>query len=252
MMRFEFAVVADLSANVLSACLVIFLVLAGQAARESAARQEARPPLEVGEAFESIRRAPLSGPERVEMLRRLDDGPGPRLDLHADGTRVGTAPSRRAASELTPYLDGAAAGPARLYVFRNEPYAAVVDLLEERALPFREITVPEALRNGGVGAAEDWSPALLALVEQRLEFQPFAAALADLLGGASEASGGGAPIPAGAPPPVASLAERLRAGIALLLSIVAPLAGLALVVAIERGHLRGEWRPDAGERAGSL
>lgn len=247
MMRFEFAVVADLSANVLSACLVIFLVLAGQAARETATREATRPPIEIGEAFETVRRVPLSGPERVRMLRSLEEGPALRLSLYADGVALDAHPSRLPRTTLVEEIASATPESVRLYVFRNEHYADTVRLLRERGLSFHEITVPEALRNGASGPGEAWSADFLRLVARQLEIQPFAVALAELLGSSGEPGGAGTPAAAAEIRAPSSLVERLRAGLALLLSIGAPLAGVLAVVAIERRGVRRDWAPDAGD-----
>lgn len=248
--RFEFTVVADLTANIFSACLVIFLVLANAAA-ERPARPEGA--LDAAEAFVLVERRPLPGADRVALLEARGGAAGIGLDLRADGVAASGEASERfaLASDLPQRLGAslrrAAGRPVRLYVFDGASYAPVVTALRAQNLPFTEIAVPEALRDPSRPRTA-WSQGFAALSAEARTPERFRQGLAQLLDAAAERKAGtpppaaaaaGVPTAGSAPgTPLASLYERLRTALARLLAVGVSIAGLLAVILVERRHPR--------------
>ncbi|KAB0676869.1 hypothetical protein [Aureimonas leprariae] len=239
MWRFEFTVVADLTANVFSACFVIFLVLSA-APFAPAAAPEGR---DLERQLVLVEGRPLSGAERVDLLYARTDPARPSVDLFADRAALPDG------TTLDAQRDGLSQLSANvgLFVFANDRYAAVAEGLRARGLPFREIDVPAALRDP---AAPDrgWSPAFLQLAAQRLDRPAFVAALARLLdagpgGPSARPAATTQAAPAGE---AATLADRIR-GVARTASDIAmPLAGLLVLALIERRFPRRRCRSARG------
>lgn len=239
MLRFEFAVVADLTANVLSVCLVVFLTLLPLTA---APRQTATAPA-AETLLRMTERLPLSGPDMVRLLHERGDTSAPAaLDLFADRIerRSGGSPPRT----IQPAELRGGAEPLRLFVLDPALYPAVLDALGGGRRIEAEMSVPDALRAPSQ-PRRDWSNDFRRLDGSALDRPAFERELARILdaatprsivGDAAPARGGGA----------SSLAERLGHRLAALLDAVLrvglPLGALGILGVVE---IRRRCRPMA-------
>jgi hypothetical protein len=130
---------ADIGANLLCVVLVLLVLLSLAPALPSTAT-DAPPVLPI------VRAAPVSGTEGVRLLSHLVIPPEDQmvLALGPEGPRlrVSTTETTFVAPKDLP-RDAPA---ATLHVFDPRHHAATVAALRTRAIPFAEITVPEALR----------------------------------------------------------------------------------------------------------
>lgn len=235
--RLGAATLTDLSANIFAALFLILLILLATAGPQG--------PVEARRDLGSRARAPLSAGALVELLReRLPRAPGLSLDLSASriGTSVETAPGSGEApfailDRLLARGEGRSMGPVRLYVFSPRLYAPVAERLERAGQPWREITVPAALRDP---SGEGWSPAFLALPDDPARFReglarllsaaPMVPLQPNLSVGGEALSGGFAAGDRGAAP----LGARIGRWFGAFLEVAAIIAGCATVFAIEK------------------
>lgn len=231
MIRFEWAVAADLAANVLSVCLVVFLTLlplGGQPSGEASGRTDTR--------FFLTAHHPLSGPEMRRILwERRADPALTVIDLFAD--RVEVRQGVDAAQIVSP-AEIARLAPARAALFVLDPafYAPVRSVLGRRV---PELSVPDALRDPGAPRLR-FHPDFTTLDAAPQDEAEFDAALAHLLEAASAwrdgAGSAGMPGTGGSP---ASLSQRLAAWWRIAAVVGMPAAAalaLALMEAAARRH----------------
>ena len=228
-LRIDLTVLADLAASMFAACfmiLLIFLSLAQQA--------DAPPPrpIEATTDLHVVARRVQGPGALVDLLHAHAGRGGTSIDIFADRvdvlTDAGSVTLRRGA--VGPAL-ASALEPVRLYVFSNTLYHDVVAALGNRAV--MEMSVPHALQD----ANGRWRTEFLSLEAEGADLNVFRERLAQLLEGGTEqgAASGGAG--GGMPAIGASLLERMSAALALAAALGFPLAGLAVVVLIERGRL---------------
>jgi hypothetical protein len=172
---------ADIGANLLCVVLILLVLLSlAPALPRDAAERPLGLPL--------VRSAPVSGVEGVRLLSRLVIPPEGHLvlALGPDGARL-----RISTEESAPIAPGAlpaSAPAATLHVFDPTHYAATVAALRARAIPFAEITVPDALR--APGDPGHWAPDYVAALEGVRSLTGFRTALRGHLD--RKAAGGGA------------------------------------------------------------
>jgi len=238
MLRFEFAVVADLTANVLSVCLVVFLLLLPLAGGAPAPRDG---PQAAERVLHLTERRPLSGPDMVRLLhaRRAD----PRqlsLDLFAD--RIELVSGTAAARAISAAEAGALGGAPVLFVFDPALYPAL--RAAQGAAPVAaEMSVPFALRDPA-NPRRGWSADFRQLDAAPRPRAAFDGDLARILQAAPPRpvpGGGGAEGVAAFPEGLASrLLERLAALLDAVLRIALPIAVFAALALVE---IRRRCRP---------
>ncbi|MDO1583204.1 hypothetical protein [Rhizobium oryzicola] len=221
MWRFDFAVVADLTANVFATCFLLFLLgwQNGSADRDERAHAQAR-------LFRVEEREALSGQDRVVMLFRRGDPGVLRFDLLGDHVlvlRPGLPPFRADAGSIAAALVNAS-GPAVLYVFDNRFYYPVVNALHHMGVVFREMDVPEAL-SAREPDRRGWSTGFLDLIASQPDRAEFSAGLSRLLEAVGSPGAGVAGPTAhdgtnDAVSPVTKLLESVTRCVAILLLIV--------------------------------
>jgi hypothetical protein len=230
MLRFEFAVVADLTANVLSVCLVVFLTLLPLTATP---RQPAAPPA-AERLLRITERRPLTGPDMVRLLheRSAPDAPA-SLDLFAD--RIELRGAGAAPRALSPDQLGGDTTPLRLFVLDPTLYPAVLDVLGQAGRIDAEMSVPDALRDPARPRL-DWSGDFRRLDADALDRAAFERELARILDAAPPRVGRGdaaAAAGAGVAGLAARIGDRLAAIVDLGLRVGLPLGAIAWLLAAE-------------------
>ncbi|MGJ0508147.1 MAG: hypothetical protein ACR652_13680 [Methylocystis sp.] len=175
---------ADMSANIFAA---LALLLIGALAIGGG---------ETDGAAENVERHALGGEEMVDLLYgRRDPGGESIIDVFEDRAEIFGQPGRASIAPPDPQAIAAALPPGRavaVFVFAHGAYRAAFQGLKARGVPWREISVPLALRDE---SGDGWSSAFLALVERAPSREDFRIGLARLLtGGAARGAGAAPPV----------------------------------------------------------
>lgn len=251
MLRFEFAVVADLTANVLSVCLVVFLTLLPLT---SEPRRPAAPP-DAGTLLRITTRQPLTGPDMVGLLfeRGAPDAPA-SIDLFAD--RIERREKGLPPGPVTPAELAGGSEPLRLFVLDPALYPAVLDALGHGERIAAEMSVPDALRDPARPRL-DWSADFRQLDAASLDRAAFERELARILDAAPPRQGRGALAPetrGAAAGLLERIGSRLDAALDLGLHVVLPLGALFWLLVAEirrrRRALAVPFGMEAERRAG--
>ena len=228
---------ADLSANIFSVFLIIWLaLLAANTASVPAG------PVELADDPRLVQRMPLRANDLVNLLRQSGpEQPGVSIELMASGIRAGGGSIEIAADPARPFAlqaqirrilqAGDRAGAARLYVFDPASYAPAVAALRAEGMPWVEMNVPLALQGQDAGQAS-WSREFKSLQTSRLGIEAYRTQLALLLAGGEQAGERGAAIN----PPIrfsASLSKYWQFGREIM-HWTALCGGLMMVWLIER------------------
>lgn len=195
-MRFtapNITIVTDISANIFALLILILIILL--TAREQAPSSPAQMPgdLKLENHFAVIERTPLSGSEMVDLLySRRTASNAIKVDLFDDGIEVlaGNKSERIATTEeiderLKSLAKAAPEAPFAIYVFSHRWYRNVVEALMGVARVWREVSVPEALRESDeTSKTERWSAGFRDLLRHSVDHDRFRDELARLLGSA--------------------------------------------------------------------
>lgn len=243
------SVITDIAANMFAVFLLIFLLLLAVRVDPAFAPATSRSetPLDVEKDLASVLRTPLRPEDMVDMLyERRGATPGTRIDLFADRVEMQTADATKQFTTGTfmPAASWAAAmhPPISVYVFDHRYYRAVLDALRAAGSPWRELSVPQALRGRDPATGRQaWSTGFLRLLDRRLDLTSFRTALANLLGSpqpGSDEDRGGAGFSYDASGldglPTTSPVETLRRWGRAALNGTAIFGGLLFVVLVER------------------
>lgn len=175
-------------------------------------------------AGDAVERRALRGEEMVDLLydRRGADG-GRIVDVFEDHVEI---PRAGGVSRAAPDAGAIAAAlhgerTASLFVFGHGAYGAAIAALKDASIPWREMSVPHALRDS---AGAGWSAAFRALSAQAASREAFREGLARLLAGGGRVGGDMDAALQPAPAPGARIAAFL-----FPLSAGAALAGCVLL-----------------------
>jgi hypothetical protein len=237
-------ILTDISANIFAMLILVLLSLLLERQQRLQAGQGAPAAVDLEKDRMGIDRAPLTAGEMVDLLYGRQQGPGPiRVDLFDHGIEVISA----SGSEYISTKDGVrqhfskltetSGQTVNLYVFGHEFYRSVTEALAGAGRNWREISVPQALRQSEHGTARHgWSANFMDLMRRSLDRAHFRTELARLLASpgpsSSQTKGLGektAPSFIGDDSVIPRLASLLR-GIAAAAAIV---AGLAFVLWVE-------------------
>jgi hypothetical protein len=261
--RPDITVVTDISANIFAVFILILIILL--AARQQAPGSQPALPsqIDIQSDLVSVDRSPLSPAAMVDLLYdRRNASPTIKIDAFDDridfvqngSTRqvpLSSVPGAR--PQALPTLPPSAT--VGLYVFSHRGYRFITEALAAANRPWREISVPAALRrfDPATGVAR-WSAGFTELAARPLDENAFRIELARLLASpgpdpgsqsAARASGGTAGVSAAAPSiQSAALPERLARWWREFLNVAAIVGGIVLVLVTERAS------PRAGHRAG--
>ncbi len=241
----QISVVTDISANIFAVFIIILIVLLA-APHDAPPPPAPAEPIEVKRDLAAVTRTPLDAGGLVSLLfEQRSSSASLKVDLFADRIDV-AAPGQppltlplpldeRAVAAVKPLAT--AGRPIGLYVFDHRGYAAVTGLLAGR--PFREVSVPRALRSGDVDR-QDWSAGFRRLSETTSQFEPFREDLARLLAApepsrAESAARRSARLEAARPPRemLAELTDRLAGMVRHLTTIFALVAGVGFIAGVE-------------------
>lgn len=246
--KFEFGTLSDLSATIFSVFLLLLVLLLDTALNPQSASSGA----------EAIERAPLGAGAMADLLyqRRLS-APGTRIDIMSDRLVVTASPAvsgnplasvqnasevRMTTHDLQALLrEGQGPDPISLYVFANDLYQDVANVLHNQGRSWREISVPSALKQNGQG---EWVNAFRVLLDRPTAKGVFIGELAEILGGGAKNTRGNSLQPGSfANSQYNSLYERISYSlrslwtdlpIAAIINILIGLCGVCVVVWVEK------------------
>jgi hypothetical protein len=184
------SILTDISANIF-ALLILFLIIM-LAARESAPAPHADTPevIDVEKDLAGVERSPLSGDELFDLLyQRREASATTRIDLLGQAIDVVSAGQTEhfgsvelAAPRLRQLAAASGGAPAGVYVFSHRFYRGVVERLQALGWAWREVSVPEALRDSSPGISDrGWSAGFAQLIAQPSDRAQFRLKLAELL-----------------------------------------------------------------------
>jgi hypothetical protein len=193
----------DISANIFS-LLILILIIVLAARAQNGPRTEAPPEINIEEDLAGVERSPLSSGELFELLyERNEKEPSIKIDLFDKAIDVVINRKTRhfnsvedAVSELRQLAASFRGAPLGVYVFSNRFYRRLTESLKGLGCSWREVSVPEALRNFQT-ATNDWSwsagfSELIAGPADRARFRVELARLLESLPTSNPASNGGA------------------------------------------------------------
>jgi hypothetical protein len=245
------SILTDISANIF-ALLILFLIIM-LAARENSPppRAEAVQVIDLEKEFASVERSPLSGDELFDLLYERREGPvttridllDQSIDVVSDGKTERFSSVENAAPRLRQLAAPSNNAPAAVYVFSHRFYRGLAENLKTLSWTWREVSVPEALRDSGPGTTDHgWSAGFSRLIAQPSDRAQFRLELARLLQSASTrndehlAQGSWA---AGAPshmPP--TITDRLARWSRGALNAISILSGVAFIAWVEMRRKR--------------
>ncbi len=257
--RTDLTALTDLSAGMFAACftmLLIFLSLIENNPRDAGLPEDVA--IEVTEAVRGVRQTVMSPREMVEMLQDHRAGSPSQLTIDIFSDRI----ALRLAGEHTDVVGGLNIGaavaqawqqaddrPAALFVFSHELYDEVVAPLSASGAPWREMSVPLALREPD-RPQEGWRQTFLDLSAVAADPALFRERLAAILdggtGGEDDASAGGKS--GGGTAVFRSLLDRLENWLSTAAAITFPLVILSVMFGIERSRFRPDPRLAAGQK----
>jgi hypothetical protein len=188
------SILTDISANIF-ALLILFLIIL-LAARESspAPRPEAPRVVDIEKEFASVERSPLSGDELVDLLYERREGAlttgidllDQSIDVVSAGRTERFSSLENAASGLRQLAAASNRAPAGVYVFSHRFYRGLAENLKALGWTWREVSVPEALRDYSPETrGHGWSAGFSQLIAQPSDRTRFRLKLAELLQAAS-------------------------------------------------------------------
>ena len=176
----------DISANIFALLILILLIML--AARESspAPRAEGQPVIDLEEDVASVERSPLSSDELIDLLyERRERASSAKIDLLEKEIAIcfaGKTEHFGAAEDAVSRLRqiGSAGSPVGVYVFSHRFYRSMSDSLTTLGWAWREISIPQALRDSASGP-QGWSASFSELIAHSSNRSQFRADLARLL-----------------------------------------------------------------------
>jgi hypothetical protein len=190
-------ILTDISANIFAMLILVLLSLLLERQQRLQALQEAPAAVDLEKDRMGIDRAPLTAGEMVDLLYSRQQGPGPiRVDLFDHGIEVISASgseyisAREGVQQRLSKLTDTAGLTANLYVFGHEFYRSVTKALAGAGRNWREISVPQALRQREPATArQGWSTNFMDLMRRSLDRAHFRTELARLLASPGPPSG---------------------------------------------------------------
>ena len=239
------SILTDISANIF-ALLILFLIIM-LAARESAPAPRAAAPeiIDVEKDLAGVERSPLSGDELFDLLyQRRDASAATRIDLLGQSVDIVAAGQTEhfssvelAAPRLKLLAAASDSAPAGVYVFSHRFYRGLAESLQALGWSWREVSVPEALRDSNLETSDrGWSAGFARLIAQASDRAQFRLKLAELLQSPSasnnEHSGQGSRANA-APGYSQSIIDRIERWSRGALNAAAILGGLGFITWVE-------------------
>jgi hypothetical protein len=184
------SILTDISANIF-ALLILFLIIM-LAARESAPVPRTDTPeiIDVEKDLAGVERSPLGGDELFDLLyQRREASTTTRIDLLGQSIDI-VSPGQTehfgsvefAAARLRQLAAASRGAPAGVYVFSHRFYRGLAESLEALGWSWREVSVPEALRDSDSGSSDHgWSAGFTRLIAQPSDRAQFRIKLAELL-----------------------------------------------------------------------
>jgi hypothetical protein len=231
----------DISANIFALLIFILIIMLAAQARAPLARPEAGVDIETD--ISGIERVPLSSDDLFDLLYDRGEGAAAvKIDLFNRGIDVsfnGKSESFRSVESAVPRLRQIAASagvPVGLYVFSHHFYRDLTRNLQSFGRPWREVSVPQALRDfRAARRGQGWSAGFSELISRPSNRAQFRAELARLLQSssadksASQSSPGGGGVSEWPEAIIDSVARWLRAA----LNAISVLGGLVFVSWVE-------------------
>jgi len=182
----------DISANIFALLILILIIML--AARENSSAPGARTlqVVDLEKDLASVERAPLGSDDLIELLyERRERASSIKIDLLEREIVISFAgktehfgKGENAVSRLK-QIASASVSPVGVYVFSHRFYHSISDCLTTLGWPWREISIPQALR-ASAGGPQGWSAGFSELIAHSSDRSQFRASLARLLQSASQ------------------------------------------------------------------
>ena len=183
----------DISANIFALLILILIIML--AARENSSAPGARTlqVVDLEKDLASVERAPLGSDDLIELLyERRERASSIKIDLLEREIVISFAgktehfgKGENAVSRLK-QIASASVSPVGVYVFSHRFYHSISDCLTTLGWPWREISIPQALRASSAGGPQGWSAGFSELIAHSSDRSQFRASLARLLQSASQ------------------------------------------------------------------
>jgi hypothetical protein len=174
--------ITDISANIFALLIFILIIMLAAGGHAPASRADAPQMIDVAKDIAGVERAPLGSDELFDLLYDRGEGTASvKIDLFDRGIAVifgGEAEHFASIENAVPRLRQIAAAarrPIGVYVFGHHFYRSVTDKFKAFGLQWREVSVPQALRDfrtaqNGQGWSEGFSQ-LIARPSNRTRFR---------------------------------------------------------------------------------
>jgi hypothetical protein len=180
----------DISANIFALLILILILILAAREHSPAPRAEAPQVVDVESDIASIERSTLSSGDLFDLLyERREGAPTTKIDLFGHGIDVisgGKTEHFSSVENAVTRLRQIAAASTRLpvgvYVFSHQSYRNVTDNLKALGLNWREVSVPQALRDARLQTrGQGWSNGFSELIARPSNRAEFRVELARLL-----------------------------------------------------------------------
>jgi hypothetical protein len=179
--------VTDISANIFALLIFILIIMLAAQEHAPAVRSDAAPAVDIEKDLAGIERAPLSSDELFDLLYDRGEGVASvKIDLFDRGIDVifgGRTEHFISVENAVPMLRQAGTRlPVGIYVFGHRFYRDVTGNLRGLGWSWREVSVPQALRDFRFGRrGQGWSAGFSDLIARPANRAQFRVELARLL-----------------------------------------------------------------------
>jgi hypothetical protein len=188
---YNISAMTDISANIFALLILILIIMLAARENSAAPRADALQVIDLEKDVASVERSSLSSDELIELLyERRERASSTKIDLLEQeiaisfgGKTEHFGKAENAISRLRQI--GSVGSPVGVYVFSHRFYCKISDSLNTFGWPWREISIPGALR-ASAGGPQGWSAGFSELIAHSSDRLQFRADLARLLRSASQ------------------------------------------------------------------
>ena len=184
------SIVTDTSANLFALLILFLIILLAARANSPSPRVEAPQVIDLEKELASVERSPLGGDALFDLLYERREGAvttgidllGQSIDVVSAGKTEHFSSLENAAPRLRQLAAASNNAPAGVYVFNHRFYRGLAENLKALGWSWREVSVPEALRDSNPETRDHgWSAGFSRLIAQPSDRTQFRLKLAQLL-----------------------------------------------------------------------
>lgn len=176
----------DISANIFALLILILLIMLAGRENSPAPRTQGLQVIDLEKDVAGVERSPLASDELIDLLyERRERASSTKIDLLEREIVISFAGKTQSfdnAGDAVSRLRqiGSVGSPVGVYVFSHRFYRGMSDSLMGLGWPWREISIPQALRDSA-GGSQGWSVGFSELIAHSSNRSQFRADLARLL-----------------------------------------------------------------------